>query len=77
MNKSAVDSITDKVSMDINVFHTGMGLGVMSACDSALVITVEWSGVLLWKIEFMKKRAEPKDLSGAVGACEILGFTKG
>ena len=47
INKSAVDGIMDKVSIDINVFHMGIGLGVMSAYNSALVIAVEWSGVLL------------------------------
>ena len=77
INKSAVDSVMDEVSVDINVFHLGMRLGVMSACNSALVIAVEWSGKLLWKAKFMKKGAEPKGLLDAMGACEVLGFTRG
>lgn len=65
-NKFAIDSIINEVGLDANLFHMRMGLRVMSAHDSALVIAIEWSGMVLRTTKFMEKGTEPQDLLGIV-----------
>ena len=42
-----VGCLTDKVEVDINVFCPCMELGVLGQLDCALVVAVEWSGLLV------------------------------
>jgi hypothetical protein len=49
-----VDTFANKVGSDVNVFHAGVRLWVMSASYSALIVTVEWGRALLREKEFLE-----------------------
>ena len=42
-----VSCLTDKVEVDINMFHPCMESGVLGQLDCTLVVAVEWSGLLV------------------------------
>ena len=49
-----VDSIMYEVHSNVNVFHLQMGLQVMCAGDSSLVVTVKRGGIVLGEAYFIE-----------------------
>ncbi len=49
-----VDSVTYEVRLNVNVFHSRMGLWVVCAGDSSLVVTVKRGGIVLGEAYFIE-----------------------
>ena len=70
-----VDAIVDEVSANVDVFHSGMRVGVVCASNSFEVVTVKACGTGLHEAELAEQGPEPDDLSSAMSACNVLSFT--
>jgi hypothetical protein len=57
INEPVVDRVTDEVGTYVNMLHSGMGLQIVCAGDSALVVTVKWRGICLWEPELFEQGA--------------------
>ena len=74
VNDTAVNTVTDEMSAYIDMLHTGVRMGVMSTRDCAEVVAIEDSSMWLRETEFVEKRTEPDDLTGAVCAGYVFSF---
>jgi hypothetical protein len=54
INNTAVNTVTDEVSSNVNVSHAKMGVRIVCTCDCALIIAVEDRGLVLWETELME-----------------------
>jgi hypothetical protein len=75
VNYATIDAVTNEMGSNVNMFHTGMRMRVVGACDGALIVTEKNGRISLGKTKFVKKRTEPNDLSGAVCARNVFRFT--
>jgi hypothetical protein len=55
--KSMADGVMNEVHPYVNMFHSGVGLRVVRARDSSLVVAVEWGWVFLWEPQFFEQGA--------------------
>jgi hypothetical protein len=77
INGVGVDTVTDEMSTYVNMLHAWVGMGVMAAGNSALVVTVEKGGMGLWEAKFFEEWAKPNDLASTMGAWEVFCLTGG
>jgi hypothetical protein len=61
-----VDRISNEMCANVDVFHAGVGLGIMGASDGSLVVAIKGGGLFLCETEFEEKGTEPKKLSSTM-----------
>ena len=70
-----VDTVSDEVGTNVDMFHARVRVRVMAASDCALIVTVKDRRSGLFETEFVEKRAQPNNLPSAMRARKIFGFT--
>ena len=68
IDSTRIDTIAYEVLTEINVFHAGMGMGVMGTCNSSLIVTIKNGGILLGKAKLIEEGTKPDNLAGAMSA---------
>ena len=70
-----VDTVSDEVGANVDMFHARVRVWVMAASDCVLIVTVKDRRSGLFETEFVEKRAQPNNLPSAMRARKIFGFT--